>query len=89
LLDLDNLTVEEVPDHLCIVEQWKKTAVADKQGRLLTEEEWLARMHSHDNFTNGDGSTSGKGGKKNPEKKKDSDEIYHGRNDGDHANRLS
>jgi hypothetical protein len=32
LLDLENLTVEEVKGHLCNVEQHKKSAASDKQG---------------------------------------------------------
>jgi hypothetical protein len=45
LLDLDNLSIEEVTSHLRNVEQRKKETTSDKQGRLLlTEEEWRARM---------------------------------------------
>ncbi|XP_062179504.1 uncharacterized protein LOC133884164 [Phragmites australis] len=54
LLDVNELSVEEVTGRLCAVEQRKKkpvssTPTADKQGRLLlTEEEWLERLKLRD-----------------------------------------
>jgi hypothetical protein len=72
LLDLDNLSVEEVTGHLRNVEQRKKSTAIDKQGRLLlTEEEWRAGVHNRNNGADGGGSND-KGRKKQPEKKKDS-----------------
>jgi hypothetical protein len=71
LLDLDNLSIEEVTGHLRNVEQRKKETTSDKQGRLLlTEEEWRAHMRSRNNFDAG-GSGGGKSGKKRAEKKKE------------------
>jgi hypothetical protein len=71
LLDLDNLSIEEVTGHLRNVEQRKKETTSDKQGRLLlTEEEWRACMRSCNNFDAG-GSGGGKSGKKHAEKKKE------------------
>jgi hypothetical protein len=42
LLDLNNLSLEEVTDRLCTVEQWLRKAnqVTDDHGYLLTKEEW-------------------------------------------------
>ena len=60
LLDLDNLSVEEVTGHLRNVEQRKKTAASNRQGRLLlTEEEWRARTRSRNNAADGGGSARG------------------------------
>jgi hypothetical protein len=72
LLDLDNLSVEEVTGHLRNIEQQKKLAAFDRQGRLLlTEEEWRARSRNRNNAADAGGSSSGKGTKQQPEKKKD------------------
>jgi hypothetical protein len=50
LLDLDSLSIEEAVGHLHAVEQCKKPSPAkETNGRLLlTKEEWLARMKTHD-----------------------------------------
>ena len=67
LLDVNDLTVEEVTGRLCNVEQRKRNvaSIVDKQGRLLlTEEEWLARLKLRDNTGESNGSFSRKGGKK-------------------------
>jgi hypothetical protein len=42
LLDLNNLSLEEVTDRLCTVEQWLRKAnqVTDDHGYHLTKEEW-------------------------------------------------
>ncbi|CAD6337548.1 unnamed protein product [Miscanthus lutarioriparius] len=68
LLDVNELSVEEVVGHLRAIEQRKKkpasagaSSTADKQGRLLvTEEEWMARLKLRES---GEGSGSGKRGK--------------------------
>jgi hypothetical protein len=54
LLDLDSLSIEEAVGHLRAMEQCKKPLPAkETSGRLLLiEEEWLARMKTH----NGSGS---------------------------------
>jgi hypothetical protein len=68
LLDLENLTVEEVTGHLRNIEQHKKTAVSDRQGRLLlTEEEWRARMRSRNNAGEGGDYGGSVGGSENGE----------------------
>ena len=60
LLNLDNLSVEEVTGHLRNVEQRKKTAASDRQGRLLlTEGKWRARTRSRNNAADGGGSARG------------------------------
>ena len=68
LLDVNDLTVEEVTGRLCNVEQRKKNTASavDKEGHLLlTEEEWLARLKLRDNTVESNGpSSSRKGGKK-------------------------
>ena len=67
LLDVNDLTVEEVTIKLCNVEQRKKNVASAvvKQGRLLLiEEEWLARLKLHDNSSESNGSTDSKRGKK-------------------------
>jgi hypothetical protein len=50
LLNLDTLSIKEVIGHRRVVEQRKKpTPTKDNDGRLLlTEEEWTARMKSHE-----------------------------------------
>jgi hypothetical protein len=68
LLDVNELSVEEVVSRLRTIEQRKKKPAStgassnvDKQGRLLlTEEEWMARLKLRES---GDGSGSGKRGK--------------------------
>ena len=68
LLDVNELSVEEVVGRLRAIEQRKKKPASmgassnvDKQGRLLlTEEEWMARLKLRES---GDGSGSGKRGK--------------------------
>ena len=67
LLDVNDLTVEEVTGRLSNVEQRKKNTASavDKEGRLLlTEEEWLARLKLRDNTGESNGPSSRKGGKK-------------------------
>ena len=67
LLDVNDLTVEEVIDKLRNVEQWKKNTVSavDQEGRLLlTEEEWLARLKLRDETGESNGPSSRKGDKK-------------------------
>jgi hypothetical protein len=64
---MNDLTVEEVTDHLRNVEQQKKksSSIIDKQGcLLLTKEEWLSRLKIRKNSSKGGRSGSGKGGKK-------------------------
>jgi hypothetical protein len=68
LLDLENLTVEEVTGHLRNIKQRKKTAVSDRQARLLlTEEEWWARMRSRNNAGEGGDYGGSVGGSENGE----------------------
>ena len=67
LLDVNDLTVEEVTERLRNVEQRKKNTISavDKVGRLLlTEEEWLARLKLRDDTCESNGPSSRKGGKK-------------------------
>ena len=67
LLDVNDLTVEEVTGRLRNVEQRKKNTAlgVDKEGRLLlTEEEWLARLKLRDNTGESNGPSNRKGGKK-------------------------
>ena len=68
LLDVNDLTVEDLTETLRNIEQRKKntTSAVDKEGRLhLTEEEWLARLKLRDNTGESNGSSSSrKGGKK-------------------------
>jgi hypothetical protein len=67
LLDVNELSVEEVVGRLRAIEQCKKksafagaSSTADKQGRLLLTEEWMARLKLRES---GEGSGSGKRGK--------------------------
>ena len=67
LLDVYDLTVEEVTKRLRNVEQQKKNTISavDKEGRLLlTEEEWLARLKLRDGTDESNGPFSRKGDKK-------------------------
>jgi hypothetical protein len=67
LLNVNDLTVEEVTGQLQNVEQWKKksSSTVDKQGRLLlTEEEWLSRLKIRENSGKGGRSGSNKSGRK-------------------------
>ena len=67
LLEVNDLTVEEVTGRLRNVEQRKKNtaSVVDKEGRLLlTEEECLARLKLYDNTVESNGPSSRKGVKK-------------------------
>ena len=67
LLDVNDLTVEEVTGRLRNVEQRKKNTISavDKEGRLLlTEEEWLARLKLRDDTGESNGPSSRKGSKK-------------------------
>ena len=64
LLDVNDLTVEEVTGRLRNVEQRKKNTISavDKVGRLLlTEEEWLARLKLRDDTGESNGPSSCKG----------------------------
>lgn len=65
LLDVNDMSVEEVTGRLRAVEQRKKTqATTDKQGRLLlTEDEWLARLKIREAAGDGGSSSGGKGGR--------------------------
>jgi hypothetical protein len=69
LLDVNNLSIEEVTGHLQNVEQRKKNVsgtTTDKQGRLLlTEEEWATQVKSCDSSNKGGGSGGGDSVKKN------------------------
>ena len=58
LLDVNDLTVEEVTRRLCNIEQRKKNVAlaSDKQGRLLLKEEWLAHLKRCDNSDEGNDS---------------------------------
>ena len=60
LLDINNISVEEVTGRLRAVEQRRKPApVLDNQGRLLLcEEEWLARLKLRESEEKGNGSSS-------------------------------
>ncbi|XP_022967658.1 uncharacterized protein LOC111467102 [Cucurbita maxima] len=67
LLDVNDLTVEEVIGRLRNIEQRKKNIVSavDQEGRLLlTEEEWLACLKLCDDTGESNGPSSRKGGKK-------------------------
>ncbi|XP_066320170.1 uncharacterized protein [Miscanthus floridulus] len=74
LLDLNDLSVEEVTGRLRAVEQRRQASpVTDNQGRLLLyEEEWMARLKLRDSrekgsgsgTTGSSGSTTGASGKK-------------------------
>jgi len=60
LLDLNDVSVEEVTGRLRAVEQRRRKAapVVDRQGRLLlTQEEWMAKLRIGEK-----GSSSGSGG---------------------------
>ena len=64
LLDVNDLTVEEVTKRLRNVEQRKKNTISavDKEGRLLlTEEEWLAHLKLRDDTGESNGPSSRKG----------------------------
>ncbi|XP_066382254.1 uncharacterized protein [Miscanthus floridulus] len=74
LLDLNDLSIEEITGRLRAVEQWRQAPpVTDNQGRLLLcEEEWMARLKLRDSeekgsgsgTIGGSGSTTGASGKK-------------------------
>jgi hypothetical protein len=66
LLNVKDLTIEEVTCHLRNVEQRKKKlgSTVDKQGCLLLTEEWLSRLKIRKNSGMGGGLGRGKGGKK-------------------------
>jgi hypothetical protein len=69
LLDLDNLTVEEVTGHLRKVEQRKKKSesTVDKQGRLLlTVEEGLTCLKIRESSSKGVGPVVTKAGRRGP-----------------------
>ncbi|XP_062230264.1 uncharacterized protein LOC133927967 [Phragmites australis] len=80
LLDLSKISIEEVTDRLCAVEQRYKLSSSSGNGwqkLLLTEEEWLAYMKKHDG--EGGSSSGGNGGSHH----------HHGKNhERDHDNRL-
>ena len=67
LLDVNDLTVEEVTGRLHNIEQRKKNTASavDKEDRLLlTEKEWLARLKLHDNTGESNEPSNRKGGMK-------------------------